>query len=55
MYPGSEQIEVLGEKLLPEFYQVFVLFYLAVHKSKSIRTYQLMHLSSADKCYESAT
>ena len=28
MYPGSEQIEALGEKLLPEFHQVFVLFYL---------------------------
>lgn len=44
MYPDSENIEALGEKLLPESHQVFVLFYLAVHKSKSIGTYQLMHL-----------
>lgn len=45
MYPGFEQIEVLGEKLLAEFYQVFVLLYLAVHKSKSIITYHPLCLS----------
>ncbi|UKP01278.1 hypothetical protein [Nostoc sp. UHCC 0870] len=27
MYPGAEVIEVLGEKLLPDFHQALVLFY----------------------------